>query len=120
MNSMMLIGTPILRRRCLPPPLLALTFDASAARGPYNGGVDRAGRQDHPIARAQIDPLPLALENKSDRAFHAIQDLLVGMAVRRIPVVRTVRPRVARPRLAPQGRHHVVHRRHASILRWGR
>src|SRR5712692_2149344 len=117
MNSMILISTPILRRRCLPPPLLALTFDASAARGPYDSGVDRAGRQDHPIARAQIDLLSLALEHKSDRAFYAVQDLLVRMTVRHVPVMRTVRPRVARPRLAPQGRHHVVHRRHGPILR---
>src|SRR6266851_6390193 len=120
MNSMMLIGTPILRRTCLATLVLTLAFDASAARGPYDSGVDRAGRQDHPIARAQIDPLPLALEHKSDRAFHAVQHLLVRMTVRSVPVVRTVRPRVARPRLAPQGRHHVVHCRHAPILRWGR
>src|SRR6266699_6321029 len=107
MNSMMLIGTPILRRTCFATLVLTLAFDASAARGSDDCRVDGAGPQDHPIAGAQIDPRPLLLEHKSDRAFHAIQDLLVGMAVRGVRVVRTVRPRVARPRLAAQGRHQV-------------
>src|SRR5258708_4387996 len=120
MNSMMLIGTAILRRTCLATPVLALALDANAARWSDDGRVDSTGRQDHPVAGAQIAPLPLALEHKSDRAFHAVQDLLVGMGVRRERFVRTVRPRVARPRLAPQGRHQIVHRRHAPILRWGR
>src|SRR5713226_4379409 len=104
MNSMMLIGTPILRRTCLATLVLTLAFDANAARGSDDCRVDGAGRQDHPIARAQIDLLSLALEHKSDRAFYAVQDLLVRMTVRHVPVMRTVRPRVARPRLAPQGR----------------
>src|SRR5258708_20538229 len=119
MNSMMLIGTAILRCTCLATPVLALALDASAARWSDDGRVDGTGRQDHPVAGAQIDPLPLALEHKSDRAFHAIQDLLVGMAVRRVRFVRTVRPRVARARFAPQGRPQIVHRRHAPILGWG-
>src|SRR6266849_7151102 len=120
MNSMMLIGTAILRRTCLATPVLALALDASAAHGSDDCRVDSTGRQDHPVAGAQIDPLPLALEYKSDRAFYAVQDLFVGMAVRHVPVVRTVRPRVARFRLAPQGRHQIGNGRHAPILRWGR
>src|SRR4029077_4407863 len=111
MNSMMLIGRPKLTRTCLPPLPLTLAFDASAARGSNDSRVHGAGGQHHPIARAQLDPFSLALEDKRDRAFNAIQDLLVRMAVRRVPVVRTVRPRVTRPRLTLQGRHQIVHRR---------
>src|SRR6266851_2008396 len=73
--------------------VLTLALDASATRGSHDCRVDGAGRQDHPIARAQIDLLSLGLEHKSDRALHAIQDLFVRMAVRRVPIVRTVRPR---------------------------
>src|SRR5260370_19417796 len=120
MNSMILIGTPILRRTCLATLVLTLAFDASAARGSDDCRVEGAGRQDHPIARAQIDPRPLALEHKSDRAFYAVQDLLVRVTVRHVPLMRTVPPRVARPRLPPYGRHHVVHRRHPPFLRLGR
>src|SRR4029077_15780551 len=105
MNSMMLIGTPILRRTGLPPLLLTLAFDASAARGSNDSRVHGAGGQHHPIARAQLDPFSLALDDERDRGFSALRARFVGMAVRRAPVVRTVRPRVTRPRLTLQGRH---------------
>src|SRR5467141_1436987 len=119
MNSMMLIGKAILRRVCWRPPALrALALDAYAAAGSDDRRMDCAGRQDHPVAGLQLEPLALAFEHESDRPVHAVQDLVVRVAVGGIAIVRSVRPRVAGDRLPAQRGHEILQGRHASILRW--
>src|SRR3989442_5839012 len=113
MNSIMLISTPILRRTCWPPSVLALTFDAGTTRGADDRRVDCSGRQHHPVARVQLEPLSLLLEHECDRAVDAVQDLLVREAVRRIPNLPTLRPSVARTGFAHQARHQIVPGRRA-------
>ena len=80
--------------------------------------MDRAGRQDHPVARLQLEPAPLALQHKHDGAINAVQDLLVTVAVRRVSIARPVRPRIAISRLSAKLRHQVVpggHRHDSKI-----
>src|SRR6266852_5501448 len=117
MNSMMLIAQGILRRTRRWTSALTLALDARAARGPHDRRVLRAGGQHHAVAGLQHELPPLPLQDERDGAVDAVQDLLVWVAVRRITIVRPVRPRVARARLPAQGRHEIVQRRHASILR---
>src|SRR5713226_7349310 len=112
MNSMMLIGPSILRRRCSPTLRLAPALDAGAARGPDDGGMDRAGGQHHPVARLELELPRRLLDHERDRAVDAVEDFLVGVAVRCVAIAGPVRPRVARGGLLAQGRHQVVQRRH--------
>ncbi len=71
-------------------------------------GVDGAGRQHHAIAGRQPQALARAFEHESDRAVHAVQDLLVAVAVSGIRVAWTVRPRVAVAGLVSQPGHQVL------------
>src|SRR5229473_924683 len=97
MNSMMLIGHTILRRACLRAPgkPLSLALDAGAARRPDQRRMHGAGRQDHSVARLQLEASPHALQDECDRSVDAVKDLLVRVAVRGIPIVWPIRPRVA-------------------------
>src|SRR6266478_7822678 len=120
MNSMMLIGNSILRRACWRPPALrALALDACAARGSDDRRMHYAGSQDHPVAGLQLEPLALAFEHEGDRPVHAVQDLLVRVAVGGIAIVRSIRPRVAGDRLPAQRGHEILQPGHAPLLRWG-
>ena len=74
--------------------------------------MNRAGRQDHAVTRLQLEPAALLLEHERNRAFDAIKDLLVTVAVRRVSISRPVRPRIAVGRLAAKLRHQVVLSRH--------
>src|SRR5260370_16776951 len=65
--------------------VLTLALDASATRGSHDCRVDGAGRQDHPIARAQIDLLSLALHHQSHRALPPIHDLFLILPHLRVP-----------------------------------
>ena len=100
---MMLIAKAILRREPLAPAL-----DARASNRPDLRGVDGAGGQHHAFTGCQLEAPTLSLEDESDGAVHAIQDLLVTMAVGRITVSRPVRPRVAAARLSAEPRHQLV------------
>src|SRR5260370_23072226 len=93
-----------------------LPLDEGAAGWPHDRGVLRAGGQHHAVAGLQNELPHLPLQDERDRAIHAVQDLLIWVAVRRIAIVRPVRPRVARARFPSQRRHQIVQRRHASIL----
>src|SRR5216684_889733 len=95
---------------------LALALDARAAGGPHDRRVRRAGGQHHAVAGLQNELPPLPLQDERDRAVHAVQDLLIRVAVRRVAIVRPVRPRVARARLPAQRCHQLDQRRHPSIL----
>ena len=80
--------------------------------------MDGPCRQNHPVAAFEHEAPTLPLEHECDRAFDAVQDLLVTVAVRRVPVSRPVRPRVAAARLVSQLRHQLVwggHRHDSKI-----
>ena len=66
--------------------LLAPAFDARAAPWTDLSRVHGAGREHHPIPGRQFDRPPICLQREGDRAVNAIQDLLVPMAVRRVPI----------------------------------
>src|SRR3989442_6092263 len=115
MNSMMLIARPILRRT---NGALAPALDAGATGRPPLRGMAGPCRQNHPVAAFEHEAPALPLEHECDRAFDAVQDLLVTVAVRRVPVARPVRPRVAAARLVSQLRHQLVgggHRHDSKI-----
>jgi len=50
--------------------------------GPDLGGMDGAGRKDHAVATSQFEPVASAFEHECDGAVHAIENLLIAMAVR--------------------------------------
>src|SRR4051794_25169911 len=105
MNSMMLIVRPILRPESWSAWSLAMTLDARASARPDNRGMNRAGGQDHAVARLELQAFALALEHESDRPIDAVEDLLERVRVRSVAVARAVRPRVAATRLGLQLRH---------------
>src|ERR1700694_5022283 len=117
MNSMMLIASGILRRTRWWTSALPLAFDARAACRPDDRRVQGASGQHHAVAGLQHELPALALQDEGDRAVHAVQDLLIWVAVRPVAIVRSVRPGVARARLPTEGGHQVFQRRHLSILR---
>src|SRR5579872_4365550 len=80
-------------------------FDACATAVSDHGGVDGARRQHHAVARVQLEPLSLTVDQERDRSVDAVEDLLVGVRVRRVAIARTVRPRVAAARLGAQPSH---------------
>src|SRR5260370_1220532 len=116
MNSMMLIAAGILRRTRWSIASLPLALDARATGRADDRRVEGAGRQDHAVAGLEHELPSLPLQDERDRAVHAVQDLFVRVAVRRIAVMWPVGPRVARARLPLERRHQVVHGRHVSIL----
>src|SRR5579862_2575170 len=103
MKSMMFIAGQYYAAR----PTSAPAFDARAATGADDRGMHGAGRQDHAIPRLQLDPAGLGVEHERDRSAGAVEDLLVRVAVGRIPVPRAVRPRVAAARLGAKPLHQV-------------
>ena len=98
--------------------LLPLAFYARAAGGANERPVDRARRQDHAISALQLDPPPTGFEDERDRTVDAIKDLLVLMAVGRVAITRSVRPRVAAGGLAAQAGHEVLAHAPDSKIAW--
>ena len=94
-----------------------MTFDARTSGGTDDRGVHGRRREDHAISGLQLEPPALVLENESDGTVDAVQDLFLVVAVRRIAVAWTVRPRVAAGCLVAQPGHQVVQTRHRPILR---
>src|SRR5260370_17859463 len=74
-------------------------------------------RQHHAISGLQLEPSTVLLEHERDRSIDAVQHLLVRMAVRRIPVVWAVRPRVAAGGFGAQLVHQSLGSGHEPILR---
>src|SRR2546427_10947541 len=104
MNSMMLIAGQYYAARLGSP----LPLDALAAMRSDHGGVHCSSRQHHPIARLQEQLLARVFEHERDGSVDAVQHLLIGVAVRRVAVVRPVGPRVAAGRLAAQSLHQLL------------
>ncbi len=80
--------------------------------------MNSAGRQHHAVTCFQLQAPALLLESESDRSVHAVQDLLIPMAVRRVAISWPVRPRVATARLTTQLGHELVgggHRHDSKI-----
>src|SRR6266850_639837 len=96
------------------PGQLAATLYTGASRRPHESGVARARRQHHPVSRLELQPLPLGFEHESDRSVHAVQHLLVPVAVSGVPVARPVGPRIAVASLPAQPGHEVFLVLHAS------
>src|SRR5712692_6438450 len=116
MKSMMLTTRPILRPASV-GATLAMALDARAPGGADDGRMHGPRGQHHAVAGLQIQASALALEHERDRAVDAVEDLLEAVAVRRVAVVRAVRPRVAAARLGTQPCHQLVEGGHQPILR---
>src|SRR6266851_3630881 len=101
MKSMMLTTAPILRPVSVGQGL-AMALDARASGGADDGRMHGPRGQHHAVAGLQFQAPALVLEHERDRAVDAVKDLLVAVVVRRVAVVRAVRPRVAAARLSPQ------------------
>lgn len=82
--------------------------------------MNGAGGQHHAIPALQLELTALCLQDESDRAVNAIENLLVPMAVGRVAVPRTIRPGVAIAGLGPQPGHQFVGscHRHDSKIGW--
>src|SRR5690348_9953353 len=104
MNSMMLIAGQYYAARLAS----SLPFDAGAAMRTDRGGMNCSGGQNHAISRVQQQLFALAFEYERDGSVDAVQHLLVGVAVRRVAVVRPVGPRVTARRLATQSLHQLL------------
>jgi uncharacterized protein with PIN domain len=97
-----------------------VSLDARAPRRTDDGGVHRSGRQDHPIAGRQLQPFRVRFEHERDRTIDAVKDLFEVVAVGRVPVTRSIRPRVTSVRLCAELCHQRIEGRHALILRLGK
>src|SRR3982074_3541826 len=79
--------------------------------------MDGAGRQHHAVAGTQAN---LAVfEREGDRAGHAVEHFLIGVAVRAVPVSRPIGPGVAALRLLAQPGHEFCRLCHDAILQSG-
>src|SRR5579872_2998240 len=76
--------------------------------------MNRSRRQHHAIARLERELATLALQIERDRPIDAVQDLLVRVAVCRVAIARTVRPRIASGRLRLQLRHQILADAHST------
>jgi uncharacterized protein len=74
----------------------------------------RSRRQHHSVSRFEHEPLPVGFEREGDRPVHAVQHLLVTVAVSRVPVARPVRPRIASRGLAAQPGHQLFQIGHST------
>src|ERR671934_543352 len=91
MNSIMLISGLVYARVEGSPPSL----DARHALGSHLSGVHRPRRQYHAVAGLEQQALSVLLEDEGDRTVNAVEHLLIGVAVRRVAVMRCVPPGVA-------------------------
>src|ERR1700682_4710233 len=83
---------PILRPEKRRGSVLTLALDAGAAGRSDDRRMNRAGGQKHAVSRLEVNAPAFRLEHEGDRSVDAVEDLLVGVAVRRVPVAGPIRP----------------------------
>ena len=71
-----------------------VALEAGAAIRPDDGRMTRPGRKHQPVARGKLDRLFVRTDQEGDRALGADEQLRGSVFVRRVPIARTVAPRV--------------------------